>query len=56
MRFELYKDGSGEWRWRLQAANGEIVASGESYKNEEDARHAIALVRKSGAAAIVLIG
>jgi uncharacterized protein YegP (UPF0339 family) len=26
-----------EWRWRLKAGNGEIVASGESYRNAHDA-------------------
>lgn len=25
-----------EWRWRLKAANGEIVATGESYASERD--------------------
>ncbi len=31
MRFELYRDGKGEWRWRLRAENGEVVAdSGEA--------------------------
>ena len=30
--FELYKDKSGEYRWRLQAANNEVIAdSGEGY-------------------------
>ena len=26
-----------EWRWRLKAANGEIVASGEGYGSRSDA-------------------
>lgn len=26
-----------EWRWRVKAANGEIVASGEGYTRREDA-------------------
>jgi uncharacterized protein YegP (UPF0339 family) len=37
MQFEVYKDAAGEWRWRLKAANGEIGAFGESYKNKKDA-------------------
>ena len=28
--FEIYKDQRGEYRFRLKARNGEIVASGES--------------------------
>jgi uncharacterized protein YegP (UPF0339 family) len=31
---EVFKDASGEWRWRTRAANGEIVAtSGEGYEH-----------------------
>jgi uncharacterized protein YegP (UPF0339 family) len=28
-KFELYKDKKGELRFRLMAANGEIIATGE---------------------------
>lgn len=27
-----------EWRWRVRSGNGEIVATGEGYTREEDAR------------------
>jgi uncharacterized protein YegP (UPF0339 family) len=43
MRFELYQQ-ANQWRWRLRAANGEIIASGESYWNRQDAEHAVNLV------------
>ena len=33
---EIYKSGE-EWRWRLKADNGEIVASGEGYTTKDDA-------------------
>jgi uncharacterized protein YegP (UPF0339 family) len=34
----LYRDASGEWRWRRQSENGLIVAtSGEGYHNHDDA-------------------
>lgn len=36
-RVEIYKDDNDEWRFRRIAANGEIVASGESYRNQVDA-------------------
>lgn len=37
-----YKDARGEWRWTIQAANGNIVAdSGEGYKNLTDAQVAL---------------
>ncbi len=48
MRFELYRDAGGQWRWRLRARNGEIIAeSGEGYVRREDCEHGINLVRQS---------
>ena len=45
MKFYLYKDVDGYWRWTLEAANNRKVAnSGEGYYNEEDCLHAISLV------------
>jgi uncharacterized protein YegP (UPF0339 family) len=43
MKYELYQSGGG-WRWRLRAANGEIVASGEAYRNKDDCVHAVNLL------------
>lgn len=38
MRFQLYRDRKKEWRWRLVARNGKIVAvSGEGYKRKASA-------------------
>jgi len=31
-KFEVYKDKAGEFRFRLKATNGQIIAVGESYK------------------------
>jgi len=43
----VYKDNRGEWRWRLRASNGRIIAdSGEGYKNKQDCEHGIDLVKK----------
>jgi uncharacterized protein YegP (UPF0339 family) len=36
-RFEVYEAQDGEWRWRLIARNGEIVATGEGYKTRNGA-------------------
>jgi hypothetical protein len=42
MKFEVYKDKAGEYRWRLLASNGQLTAdSGESYSRREDAHRAI---------------
>lgn len=41
-RFVIFPDVSGEHRWRLESANGQIVAaSGEGYTRKEDAARAI---------------
>jgi uncharacterized protein YegP (UPF0339 family) len=54
MRFELYRDAGGQWRWRLRARNGEVVAeSGEGYVRREDCEHGISLVRQSAEAKTV---
>lgn len=51
MHFKLYKDASMQWRWRLVAANGRIIAdSGEGYRNRSDAVAAIDLVKSTSAA------
>jgi uncharacterized protein YegP (UPF0339 family) len=39
---EKYEDAAGEWRWRLKAANGQIIAtSGEGYDSKSNADRAI---------------
>ena len=41
LRFEIYRDASGEWRWRAVAGNGQIVAdSSEGYKRKWNAKRA----------------
>lgn len=38
MTLHLYQDASREWRWRLKARNGNILAdSGEGYKRKQAA-------------------
>lgn len=52
--FELYTDKADEFRWRLRAKNGNIIAtSGEGYKNKSDAEHAIQLVKNASNVTIV---
>lgn len=48
--FQVYVDATGQFRWRLVAANGKIVAdSAESYHNEADARAGITIVKRTNA-------
>lgn len=38
---EVYADAAGEWRWRLVAANGRIVAaSAEAFASKSNAKRA----------------
>lgn len=42
---QVYKDVSGDWRWHIKAANGNLLAdSGEGYKNRTDAQAALVAV------------
>lgn len=36
-----------EWRWRLRAANGEVLASGESFTTRSDAWRAVHTVARA---------
>jgi uncharacterized protein YegP (UPF0339 family) len=54
-RFQMYIDACFEYRWRLVASNGRVICvSSESYKNSEDCRHAIELVKLEAPPAEVL--
>jgi uncharacterized protein YegP (UPF0339 family) len=46
--FRVHKDAGGEWRCRLVAGNGRIIAeSGEGYQHKQDCLHGIELVKDS---------
>jgi len=50
MTFTIYEDRRGEWRWRLAAKNGRIIAdSGEGYVAWAGAHAAVQRI-KAGAA------
>jgi uncharacterized protein YegP (UPF0339 family) len=53
-KFELYKDQKGEFRWRLLATNGQVIANGgEGYKTKESAKNGIESVKKNAPVAPV---
>ena len=53
-KFELYKDGKDEYRWRLKASNGQVIAtSGEGYTTKASALGGIKSVQRSAADADV---
>lgn len=46
-KFEVYVDKRGEFRFRLKARNGEIIAVGESYKALDSCLNGIASVKSN---------
>jgi uncharacterized protein YegP (UPF0339 family) len=52
-KFELYKDKSGGFRFRLKAGNGEIIATSESYKTKAAAATGIDSVKRNAGEANV---
>ena len=46
-KFELYADKSGEFRFRLKAKNGQIIATSESYKTKASCENGIESVKKN---------
>jgi uncharacterized protein YegP (UPF0339 family) len=52
--FEVFKDNKKEFRWRMKASNGLIIATGaEGYVAKTDCEHGIELVKKEAAKAKV---
>ena len=51
-KFEVYQSGT-QWRLRLKAANGEIVASGEAYSSKDGAKEGCEAVKRAAAGATV---
>lgn len=48
-KFEVYADKKGEFRFRLKAGNGEIIAVGEGYKTKANCLNGIESVKKNAA-------
>jgi uncharacterized protein YegP (UPF0339 family) len=46
-KFEINKDKKGEFRFRLRAANGETIATGESYPTRAVVNKGIASIKKN---------
>lgn len=52
-KFELYTDVRGQYRFRLKATNGQIIAVGESYKTKAAALDGIDSIRRNAQAPLV---
>ena len=53
-KFEMYKDKAGEFRFRLKARNGEIIATSEGYTSKAACENGIESVRKNAPEAEVV--
>jgi uncharacterized protein YegP (UPF0339 family) len=55
LKFETYEDKAKEYRWRLKATNGQIIAtSGQGYKEKRSCEHAIDVIKKGAEKAKVV--
>jgi uncharacterized protein len=52
-KFEVYPSGT-QWRFRLKAANGEIVAQGESYTTKDGAKRGCEAVQSAADGASIV--
>ena len=46
-KFEVYKDNKGEYRFRLKATNGQIIATGEGYAAKASCLNGVESVRRN---------
>ena len=53
-KFEVYTDKAGEFRFRLKARNGEIIAVGEGYKAKASCLNGIDSIRRNAPEAPVV--
>lgn len=52
-KFEMYSDKAGEFRFRLKARNGEVIAASEGYKAKASCLNGIDSVRRNAPDAAV---
>jgi len=53
-KFEVYKDARGEFRFRLKASNGQVIATGEGYKTKASCMNGIESIKKNAPEAKVV--
>lgn len=53
-KFEIYKDTAEKFRFRLKAANGEVIASGEAYESKDGCMKGIASIKANAPIAEVV--
>ena len=53
-KFEMYTDKAGEFRFRLKATNGEIIATSEGYTSKAGCLNGVESVRKNAVDAAIV--
>ena len=53
-KFEIFKDNAGKFRFRLKAANNEIIATGEAYESKSGCKNGIESVKTNAKKAEVV--
>jgi len=53
-KFEIYTDKKGEFRFRLKAKNGQIIATGEGYTTIKACKNGVASIQKSAPEAAIV--
>lgn len=53
-KFEMYQDKAGEYRFRLKATNGEVIATSEGYAAKAGCKNGIESVKKNAPEAEVV--
>ncbi len=53
-KFEVYTDKAGKFRFRLKAANGQVIAQGEAYESKDSCMKGIESIKKNAPEAQVV--
>jgi len=53
-KFEIYQDKSGDYRFRLRATNGQVIATGQGYKSKKSCLQGVESVKKNAPVADVV--
>lgn len=52
-KFEVYKDAAGKFRFRLRAANNEIIAVSEAYSSKDGCMNGVESVKANAPKAMI---
>lgn len=52
-KFEVFSDKAGEFRFRLKAGNGQVVASSQAYTTKKACLNGIESIRKNAPDAVI---